>query len=217
MQKRFLVVDDHVLFRRGVIQLLQEHFGKVICGEAGDLRQALTLLDGKDWDLVILDLCLGRDDGLDLLRSLNANTRVSRPAVLVLSMYPEEQVAKTVLRMGARGYVSKDAAHTELLRAVDRVIGGGTFLSENVAQMIAREWVSGHGKEAGVMLSPREKIVLRRVSEGHSIRAIAADLGVSPKTVSTFRGRLLKKLNLKTNADLVRWTLRNELFPNDHS
>ncbi|MCC2639623.1 MAG: Transcriptional regulator, LuxR family [Nitrospira sp.] len=196
-----LIVDDHAIVRRGLRQVLAEGLPAPLFGEAGSAAGLHQALHTRHWDLVILDLNLPDRHGLDVLKEL----KVIRPKlpVLVLSFYPETQYATRAIKAGAAGYVAKASAPEELTTAVEKVLSGGTFVSlalgEQLAQELAKPGVNSPG-----MLSDRELQIIRLIAAGHTLVDIADRLGLSAKTVSTYRSRLLDKLRLRTTADLIR-------------
>jgi DNA-binding NarL/FixJ family response regulator len=205
---RILVVDDHALVRRGLIELLQSLPVGVEFGEAGTGAEALTLALGETWDVVLLDLGLPDRHGLDVLRELHA-ARPQLP-VLILTMFPEDQLALRVLEMGAAGYLTKESAPEELLRALERVMGGHKYLSPAMAQAVA-DGLGGPAPAPHEQLSDRELEVLRLLAVGRPITAISRQLGLSPKTVTTYRARLLHKLRMKSNAELTFYATQHGL------
>lgn len=205
---RILVVDDHALVRRGLIELLQNLPDGVQFGEAGTAAEALALALGQRWDVVLLDLGLPDRHGLDVLRELHA-ARPQLP-VLILTMFPEDQLALRVLEIGASGYLTKESAPEELLLALKRVLGGHKYLSPAMSQAVA----DGLGSPPPVpheQLSDRELEVLRLLAAGRPITAISRHLGLSPKTVTTYRARLLHKLGMKSNAELTFYATQHGL------
>jgi two-component system, NarL family, invasion response regulator UvrY len=200
---RILVVDDHPIFRGGIVELLRSRFGEGVFAEVGSLKEAISEVTGSSWDLVILDLFLGSENGLDLLRLFKG--RKAPVPVIVLSRCSEETTAKPAFRLGARGYISKDASAGELLAAVAKVLAGGMHIPPKAAEILAMEWASlESGARSTAGLSPRERSVLGKIGEGMTSGEIAAELGISPKTVSTFRARIMKKLGANSKSDLRR-------------
>jgi DNA-binding NarL/FixJ family response regulator len=199
-----LLVDDHAIVRKGLRQVLAEELSSPTFGEASSaagLQQALTK---HKWDLVILDLNLPDRHGLEVLKDL----KHSRPhlPVLVLSLYPEEQYATRAIRAGASGYVTKDSAPEELTAAVEKVLSGGRYVSLSLGEQLANE-LSEHPSAAARALSDRELQILRLIARGRTLAEIADQLALSAKTISTYRGRLLDKLRLRTTADLIRYAV----------
>lgn len=206
---RILVVDDHVLVRRGLIEILQGLPDGVQFGEAGTAAEALALALGEPWDVVLLDLALPDRHGLDVLRELHA-ARPQMP-VLILTMFPEDQLALRLLEIGAAGYLTKESAPEELLRALKRVMGGHKYLSPVMAQAVA-DGLGGAAPAPHEQLSDRELEVLRLLAAGRPITAISRQLGLSPKTVTTYRARLLHKLDMKSNAELTFYATQHGLI-----
>jgi two-component system, NarL family, invasion response regulator UvrY len=205
---RILVIDDHALVRRGLIELLQRLPDGVEFGEAGTAEAGLALARSAKWDVVLLDLGLPDRHGLDVLREL----RASRPElpVLILTMFPEDQLALRLLEIGAAGYLTKESAPEELLRALERVMAGHKYLSPAMAQAVA-DGLGGPPPPPHEQLSDRELEVLRLLAAGRPITAISKQLGLSPKTVTTYRARLLHKLRMKSNAELTFYATQHGL------
>lgn len=207
---RILVADDHALVRKGLIQLLarQRDFGEF--GEASTGAETLALANARPWDVVLLDLALPDMSGLEVLQRL----RERRPGlpILVVSMYPEDQLGERLLAAGAAGYLTKEAAPEELVRAIRRVLRGQKYLSPALEAQIA-------GRTAGVAparherLSAREFEVMVLLAAGRPIHVIARHMGVSPKTVTTYRARVLTKMRLATNAELTLYAVQHRLVP----
>lgn len=205
-----LVVDDHPAFRLGVMQVLARELNDAVFGEAGTADEALAKIREQPWDLVLLDISLPDKNGIEVL--IETKTARAKPRFLVLSMHPEAQYAKGVLRIGAEGYLTKSSAATELVRAVHTILGGGKYVSPRLAQQLASDLVSRPDKLPHEILSKREFQVMCRLAAGVSTSQIAKDLGISVKTVSTFRTRVLKKLTLKSNSDITRYAILHSLI-----
>ena len=205
---RILVVDDHALVRRGLIEILEGLPEGAQFGEAGTAAEALSLALGERWDVVLLDLGLPDRHGLDVLRELH--TARPRLPVLILTMFPEDQLALRLLEMGASGYLTKESAPEELLRAVERLMAGHKYLSPAMAQVVA-DGLGGPAPAPHEQLSDRELEVLRLLAAGRPITAISRQLGLSPKTVTTYRSRLLHKLRMKSNAELTFYATQHGL------
>lgn len=204
---RILLVDDHPVVRRGIRQILVDGMERVTVGEAGDAPQALASVRSDGWDVVVLDLTLPGGSGLDLLKEI----RRGHPAlpVLVLSMHPAAQFARRVLAAGASGYLNKDSAPTELIAAIQQLRSGRQYQGRRIA-----DW-SGQALPAGKaphdLLSDREYQVLRMIGSGRTVSEVATALALSVKTVSTYRTRLLMKLQMRGNAELMRYAIENRL------
>jgi DNA-binding NarL/FixJ family response regulator len=205
---RILVVDDHALVRRGLIELMQALPAGVEFGEAGTATEGLRLALSQTWDVVLLDLGLPDRHGLDVLRELRA--AMPQLPVLILTMFPEDQLALRVLEMGAAGYLTKESAPEELLRALERVTSGDRYLSAAMTQAVA-DGLGGPPPAPHEQLSDRELEVLRLLAAGRPITAISRKLGLSPKTVTTYRARLLHKLRMKSNAELTFYATQHGL------
>lgn len=206
---RILVVDDHALVRRGVIELLQGLPEAGRFGEAGSAADALALAEREPWDIVLLDLGLPDASGLDVLRRL----RAAHPAlpVLILTMFPEDQLAVRLLEAGAAGYLTKESAPEELLRAIRRVLEGHKYLSPTMTQALADGLGGATPAPPQRQLSARELEVLRLLASGWPIKEIGLHLGLSAKTVTTYRSRLLHKLGMTTNAELTYYATQHGL------
>jgi DNA-binding NarL/FixJ family response regulator len=206
---RVLLVDDHAVVRRGVRDILTEALGKLTFGEASKPSEALDILQREDWDVVILDISLPGRGGLDALRDMK-RLRPNVP-VLVLSMHAEDHYALRALRAGAAGYVNKESAADELAGAVRKVLAGGTHVSAVLAETLAKSLRVDAARPAHERLSDREMEVLRSIASGKTVKEISAELALSEKTISTYRTRLLEKMQMRTNADLIQYALREGL------
>jgi DNA-binding NarL/FixJ family response regulator len=194
-----LIADDHPVVRRGVRQTVLDDFPTSTVLEAASAAQFLALARTQRWDIAILDISLPDRNGLDVLKDLRREYP-SRP-VIILSMHPEEQFAVRVLRAGASAYITKEGASEELKAAIQKALTGGRYLTKSQAERLAMGAVEGD--EALPSLSDREYQILFHLSRGRTLTEIAQDLNVSPKTVSTYRTRLLEKLGARTNVELV--------------
>ena len=206
---RVLLVDDHAVVRRGVRDILGESLGKVEFGEASKPSEAIDKLSAEDWDVVVLDISLPGRGGLDALRDIK-RLRPNLP-VLVLSMHAEDHYALRALRAGAAGYVNKDSAAEDLSGAVRKVLSGGTEVSVRLAETLARSLRSDTSRPPHERLSDRELEVLRGLAAGKTVKEIGLELALSEKTVSTYRTRLLEKMQMRTNAELIQYAIREGL------
>lgn len=208
--KSVLIVDDHAVVRDGVKNIFSEQASPTSFGEASTAQEALRLVSEQNWDLVILDLSLAGRNGLELLKQL----RQIHPElpVLILSMHSEEQYARRAFKAGAAGYVTKDSSRTELVEAVNKVIKGGRYVSAALAEslVIDMERDTTHPLHEG--LSDRELEVMILIASGKTVVQIAEFLSLSDKTISTYRARILEKMAMKTNAELMHYALRNKLI-----
>ena len=206
---QILIVDDHAILRRGLKEILEREFRDVSIGGAGTAEQALTQLDSEKWDLVILDITMPGRSGVDVLRHLKA-LRPKLP-VLVLSMHPEDQYGKRVLKAGASGYMNKESAPEELIKAVRKLLSGGRYVSPTLAETLAIDLGRDDGTPAHERLSDREFEVLRKMASGKTVGQIAQELHLSVPTVSTYRARILEKMGMSNTAELIRYALSHHL------
>jgi two-component system invasion response regulator UvrY len=206
---RILIADDHAILRRGLKEILAGELEGAIFDEAGNVQEALGQVQSQTWDLVILDITMPGRSGLDLLRDLQ-QLRPELP-VLVLSMHPENQYGKRLLRAGAAGYMNKETAPKELVRAVRKVLAGGRYVSAGLAEKLAADLSADSARLPHERLSDREFEVLRMIASGKTVSQIAEELCLSVTTVSTHRARILEKMGLDNNAELMRYAMVNEL------
>jgi DNA-binding NarL/FixJ family response regulator len=206
---RVLIADDHAIFHRGLREILVRSLKDVVCGEAENAHQVLMQVQNQHWDLVILDITMPGRSGLDVLDDL-VRMKPKLP-VLILSMHPEDHYASRVLKAGAAGYVMKGSTPEELIKAIHKVLGGGRYVTPALAEKLAVN-LRGHTKGAAhEALSRREFEIFRMIGSGKTIGQIAAELHLSITTVSTYRARILEKMNIATNADIIRYALHNHL------
>jgi DNA-binding NarL/FixJ family response regulator len=206
---RVLVADDHPLVRRGLRDLLLDHFPAAEIVEAGDAREALAAIAEGSWQLALIDLNLPGRGGLDLLRDLK-HLRSEIP-LLVVSAHTEEEFALRALKLGAAGYVSKQSAPDVLVGAVKKVLSGGRYVSAAVAEKLAQAMAEGWSLTPHENLSLREMQVLQRIAGGRSVKEIAGELALSEKTIATYRSRISAKLGLGTNVELTRYAMQHGL------
>jgi DNA-binding NarL/FixJ family response regulator len=205
---KFLICDDHALIRRGLKQILVDGFPDAVFGEACDANEALNLVWNGKWDVVILDISMPGRSGIEVLKEIK--TAHAGLPVLVLSAHPEDQFAVRVLKAGAAGYVTKDGAPQDLVKAVQKVVEGGRYVSPSLAEKLARDLSAGSSAPEE-MLSDREFQLLRMIASGKTVKEVAGELSLSIKTVSTYRTRLLEKMGMKTNAELMRYAMERGL------
>jgi two-component system invasion response regulator UvrY len=206
---RILIVDDHSIIRKGLKQILVDAFPKAVFGEANDGNEALEQVGKQPWDIVLLDLSMPGKSGLDVLKQMVS----SQPnvAVLVLSMHPEDQYAVRVLKTGAAGYITKNTASEEVIGAIQKVLAGGKYVSASLAENLASSLTAPAGQLTHEVLSDREYQVLRLIAVGKSVKEIGFELSLSVKTISTYRTRIMEKMKLKTNADIIRYAVHEKL------
>jgi DNA-binding NarL/FixJ family response regulator len=207
--KRILIVDDHEVVREGIRRIFDEQQEAVAFGQAGTAAEALRLARDEDWDVAVLDLSLGDRSGLEVLKELK-QIRPRLP-VLILSMHSEEQYARRAFKGGAAGYITKDSPRTELLKAIEKVIKGGRYVSQTLAEKLVFDIERGTDRPPHEALSDREFEVMKLIASGKKVTEIAVILSLSDKTISTYRARILQKLRMKTNAELTRYAIQNEL------
>ena len=207
---RILIVDDHPIVRQGLKQTLADaaEIGEI--GEAATAQEALDLAGLNTWDAVILDIGLPGRGGIEVLKDINRE-RPNLP-VLILSMHPEDQYAVRAIRAGAAGYLTKDAATEQLREAIHRITSGGRFISPALAEQLATELAASGSGPPHASLSDREFEVLRLIASGLSVGDIAGRLSLSVKTVSTYRARILDKMRMKNNAELMQYVIANRLL-----
>lgn len=207
---RVLCVDDHAIFRHGVKQILMQYDHHVKIGEAATADAARQLVRDSRWDIVILDLSLPDKSGFQVL----AEMKREQPdlPVIVLSMHAEDEYAVRALRIGASGYVTKESAPEELIAAVQKVMRGGRYITPALAEKLAFALASPATQaKPHQALSERELEILQLIGAGKSLKEIAAMLSLSVKSVSTYRARVLEKMTMTTNADLIRYVVENNL------
>lgn len=207
---KILIVDDHPIVRHGVRQILMEAPLEATIDEAGNHASMREHVCTKDFDLVLLDLSLPEKSGLECLGELK-RIRPKLP-VLVLSMYSDAQFAVPALKAGASGYLAKERAPKELVYAVKKILGGGKYISEQLAKQLAFDVIDGAGKLPHELLSQREFRVMLLIASGRAVTEIAGEVCLSPKTISTYRSRVLRKMKLNTNADLTQYCTRHGLI-----
>jgi two-component system invasion response regulator UvrY len=206
---RILLVDDHPVVRQGIRTILMERLNGAVVGEAANADAALRQVADGGWDIVIADISLPGASGLDLIKDLQR----LHPAVptLVLSMHPAAQFARRALGAGAAGYLTKDSPPDELVAAIEDARRGRRYVGRDAGDVLLR-WAAKTVTTPHEALSDREYQVLRRLGSGHTVSDIARDLGLSVKTVSTYRTRVLEKLGMRTNAELMRYVIENGLL-----
>lgn len=206
---KILLADDHAIVRCGVSQLLAESWPTAVFGEAATAQQALEQVWKEPWSVVLLDISMPGRSGLDIIRELK-DARPKMP-VLVLSMHAEEQFALRVLKSGASGYVTKDTLLEDLTRAVEKVLAGGRYLSGTLAELLAGV-LAGADQVPHERLSDREFQVMLLLARGMALKEIGAQLALSVNTISTYRLRMLEKMNMRSNADLVHYSILRGLI-----
>jgi two-component system, NarL family, invasion response regulator UvrY len=206
---RILIVDDHPILRRGLKGILSREFYDAIYGEAGNAEEVFSKVQDQNRDLVVLDVSMPGRSGLDVLSDLKG-LRPGLP-VLILSMHSEDRFGRRVLKAGASGYMNKESAPEELVKAVRKVLAGGAYVSPALAERLATDLRDDSGRPLDETLSQREFEVLRLIGSGKTVSQIAELLHLSVTTVSTYRSHILEKLNMATTAELMNYALRNRI------
>jgi two-component system, NarL family, invasion response regulator UvrY len=206
---RILIADDHPIFRAGLKEILIKQPDIESVGEAEDGLKALALARKERWDLILLDITMPGKDGLEVLQEL----RRERPKlpILILSAHPEDQMALRLLKAGAAGYLTKDRAPEVLLTAIRKILAGEKYISESLAEKTVLRVISESPGLLHETLSDREYQVMRMIASGKTIQEIGEALFLSARTVSTYRARLLEKMNMKSNTELLRYALEHKL------
>jgi two-component system invasion response regulator UvrY len=206
---KVLVADDHAIVREGVKQILAEIPDIVVSGEASDGNQALNKVREGDYDLVLLDIAMPGMSGLEVLKQIKSER--SDVPVLILSIYPEEQYAIRTLKAGAAGYLTKESAPDELIEAIRKVCKGGKYVTSSLAEKLALYLDADLEGPVHELLSDREYQVVLMIASGKTVKQIADELALSVKTISTNRTRALRKMRMKTNAEITYYAIKHNL------
>jgi len=206
---RILLADDHAMLRSGLKLVLSETFKDAQFGEAENSQQTLDAALHHPWDLIILDISMPGRGGLDVLKEIRA--QCPKVPVLMLSMYTERQFAVRAFRAGANGYLTKASAGAELIRAVERILTGGIYVSTDLAEHLVSVLSGAPGGVLHERLSSREFEILRLIASGNTVKEIATNLCLSGNTISTYRTRILEKMKMHTNAELTHYAISNKL------
>jgi len=204
-----VVVDDHAVVREGLKRIISENPGMAVSGEAGDGYEALKVVKSSPCDVVLLDITMPNKNGLDVLKQIRAES--PRLPVLILSMHAEDQYAIRVLRAGAAGYLTKESAPAKLVQAIRKVVRGGKYVSPTLAEKLVFDLDADPDKVPHETLSDREFQVLCMIASGKTVGDIAEELALSVKTISTYRVRILEKLQMKNNAEITRYAIKQGL------
>jgi DNA-binding NarL/FixJ family response regulator len=206
---RVFFTEDHAIVREGLKQILADTKDIVVAGEASDGDEALAKIKTGDYDIIVMDISMPGRSGLEIMKEI----KEIKPAlpVLILSMYPEDVYAIRSFRAGASGYLSKESAPTELITAIRKVAAGGKYVSAVLAERLVVNLGDDSGKPLHEKLSEREYQILCMIASGKTGKQIAAELSLSAKTVSTYRTRILEKMDLKNNSELTHYAIQNGL------
>jgi DNA-binding NarL/FixJ family response regulator len=207
-KRRILVVDDHPLVTEWLTNLIDQTPDLTVCGEAGDTKGALEAIARTNPDLAIIDLSLGGESGIDLIRTIH--DKFPSVTMIVLSMHDERVYGERSIRAGARGYIMKRESSTKVIEAIHQVLQGNTYLSKELTELFAQKFVSGSGSAGAPMsvLSTRELEVFQLIGQGYETREIATALQVNIKTIQTYCTRIKEKLKLSSGAELLREAMR---------
>ncbi len=206
---RVLIADDHAVVRKGLRGILAEEYPRAVFGEAHTAQEVLDYAHKQEWEIIILDISMPDRSGMDILSELKQLR--PRTPILVLSMHPEEQFARRALRAGAAGYLTKDSVPEELMKAIRKVLAGGRYVSASLAETLAFDLERPADRPLHEALSGREFQVLVLLASGKTLTEIANELSLSVKTVSTYRSRVLLKMDMHNNAELIRYAVQNHL------
>lgn len=205
---KFLIADDHAIVRKGLVQILYEEFPTASVTEVANSNEVMDEVRKHIWDVILLDISMPGRNGIETLKQIRIEG-IKAP-ILMLSMHPEEQYAVRVLKAGASGFLNKESATDELLAAVRKVLSGKKYISAAVAEKLAETVGGEREKSAHELLSDREMQVLQLIASGKTVSEIGDELSLSVNTISTYRTRLLEKLNLNNNAELTRYAIDNK-------
>ena len=206
---KILIADDHAIVRKGLKQILEEMPGKVSSDEATNGQEVLQKIWDDNYDMVLLDISMPGNSGLDILKQLKSEQPDLK--ILILSMHPEEQYAIRALKAGASGYLTKESTPNELVKAIRKISAGKKYVSASLAETIASHLDVMSEKPLHEILSDREFEVMRNIASGKTVKEIAGELSLSVKTISTYRARILEKMKMKNNAQLTYYAIHNKL------
>lgn len=206
---KIIIADDHELIREGLKKVLVKNSEIEVVAEAASSWELLEILSKKEVDIVVLDISMPGKSGLETLRDIK--NYYPKVKTLILSMHPEERFAIRALKSGASGYLSKQSAAKELENALLKIMHGGKYISNAVAEQLALEIETPSDKALHEKLSNREFEIMIKISQGKSVSDIADELSLSVNTITSYRARLLQKMNMKSNAELIRYSLKNQL------
>jgi DNA-binding NarL/FixJ family response regulator len=207
---KILIADDHAIVREGLKQIISETSDMTVADEAIDGHEVLNKALRNDYDVVVLDITMPGINGLDVLKQIKAQK--PKLPILVLSVHPEEQYAVRILRAGASGYLTKESAPDELIAAIRKAYDGGKYVSSSLAEKLAFDLEVEREKPLHETLSDREYQVMINIAQGKKVKDIAEELFLSEKTISTYRSRILEKMGMEKNEELVRYAINNHLI-----
>ena len=207
---KILIADDHAIVREGLKQIVAEEKDMLVAGEAGNTNEMFELLKKENFAIIILDISMPGRSGLEALKFLKKN--YPEVPTLILSMFSEEQYGLRALKAGAAGYLKKVSAPTELVSAIRKIVSGGKYINQSLAEKLADEYDSDRKERMHDKLSNREYQIMCLIASGKSTEEIALDLSISINTVYTYRNRILEKMHLKSNVELTQYALQNKLI-----
>lgn len=207
---KILIADDHAIVREGLKQIVAEEKDMLVAGEAGNINEMFELLKKEDFAIIILDISMPGRSGLEALKFLKKN--YPQVPALILSMFSEEQYGLRALKAGSAGYLKKVSAPTELVSAIRKIVSGGKYINQSLAEKLADEYDSDRKERMHDKLSNREYQIMCLIASGKSTEEIAIDLSISINTVYTYRNRILEKMHLKSNVELTQYALQNNLI-----
>ncbi|MBI5194659.1 MAG: response regulator transcription factor [Nitrospirae bacterium] len=206
---KVMIVDDHPIIREGLKKIISNTHDMTVTDEASSGDELQNKLRKNNYDVIILDISIPDKNGLDILKDLQS--RAHKSVVLILSMHPEEQYAVRALKAGASGYLTKGGDPEELIKAIRKVYGGGKYLSPGLAEKLASDLIFNTDQPLHEKLSDREYQILTMLASGKSTKDIAGELFLSLPTISTYRSRILQKMNFKNNAEIIHYAIKNKL------
>jgi len=207
---KVLIADDHPIVRQGLRQILSDTPDMAVAGEAATAQEVLEMVQTEEWDILVLDITLPDRSGFDILKDLKHNQ--PQLPILILSIHAEDQLAVRVLKGGADGYLTKENAPSDLIKAIRKVVRGGKYVSQNLAEILVFNLNEGSDPLRHQTLSDREFQVMQLIAGGKTLAEIAQELMLSAKTISTYRSRLLEKMDFKTNTEIIRYAIENHLI-----
>jgi two-component system invasion response regulator UvrY len=207
---RIIIADDHTIVREGLKQIITESAEMTVAGEASDGQELVEKVKKGDFDAVLLDISMPGRNGIDILKQIKAEN--PRLPVLMLSMYPEDQYALRAMKAGASGYLTKETAPEELIKAIKKITSGGKYVTSTLAERLVTVFGGDMEELPHKKLSDREFEVFLKISSGKQVSQIAGEMFLSVKTVSTYRNRILAKMDMENNAELMRYAMNNGLI-----
>ena len=205
-----LLVDDHAIVREGLRRLIDDTNNLIVVDEASNGDDAILKIKNHTFDIIILDISMSGKNGIQTLKEIKKHN--NSLSVLMLSMHAEEQYAIRAIKAGASGYITKDTASEQLVNAINKIYKGGRYISQEVAELLVKDIYHGEEKKLHEYLSDREFEIFQFIVKGVTSTEIAKNLDISDKTVSTYRTRILKKMNMKSSSDLIYYAIENNIF-----